>query len=54
MEALRSELSHANDLLTSLQKKGEVLPLSPVASKAAALFKSGLTTTQLYSKYVEV
>lgn len=55
LESLRSELSHANNLVASLQRKGgDVLPLSAEAAKAAALFKSGMSTTQLYSKYIEV
>ena len=52
---LRSELSRANDLVASLERRGgEMLPLSPVAAQAASLFKSGMSITQLYSKYIEV
>lgn len=55
LESLNSELSRANDLVNSLQRMGrEVLPLSPMAAKADVLFKSGFSTTQLYSRYVEV
>ena len=61
IDQLKSELTHANELLTSMRQKksvslveGEVLSLSPAAAKASAMFKSGLTLTQIYSKYVEV
>ena len=61
LEQLRRELTHANELLTSMRQKrssslieGEVLSLSPAAAKASAMLKSGLTLTQIYSNYVEV
>ena len=55
VESMKLELSHANDLVSSFQKKsGEVLLLSPAAAKASALLKSGMSLTQIYSKYVEV
>ena len=61
LEQLKRELTHANELLTSMRQKrsaslieGEVLSLSPAAAKASAMLKSGLTLTQIYSKYVEV
>ena len=61
IEQLKGELTHANELLTSMRQKrstslieGEVLSLSPAAAKASAMLKSGLTLTQIYSKYVEV
>ena len=57
---LQTELSHANDLLTSARHRGalpltegEVLSLSPVASSTSSLMESGLTLTQIYSRYVE-
>ena len=57
---LQMELSHANDLLTSARHRGalpltegEVLSLSPVASSTSSLMESGLTLTQIYSRYVE-
>lgn len=38
-----------------MQKKGgEVLSLSAISCEVTALFKSGMSTTQLYSKFVEV
>ena len=61
LEQLKHELTHANELLTSMRQKrssslieGEVLSLSPAAAKASAMLKSGLTLTQIYSNYVEV
>ena len=52
---MKLELSRANELVNSLQKKGgEVLLMSPAAAKASALLKSGMSLTQIYSKYVEV
>ena len=52
---MKLELSRANELVSSLRKRGgEVLSLSPTAAKASALLKSGMTLTQIYSKYVEV
>ncbi len=55
LEELRLELSRANELVHSYQKKGgEVLMMSPAAAKASALLKSGMSLTQIYSKYVEV
>lgn len=55
VEGLKLELSRANQLVSSLQKKGgEVLHMSPAAAKASALLKSGMSLTQIYSKYVEV
>ncbi len=55
VESMKLELSRANQLVASLQKKGgEVLLMSPAAAKASALLKSGMSLTQIYSKYVEV
>ena len=60
VEQLKHELSHANELLSSMRQKsfsfaeGEVLSLSPAAAKASAMLKSGLSLTQIYSQYVEV
>ena len=60
VEDLKRELSHANELLTSMKQKSltlgesEVLSLSPAAAKASAMLKSGLSLTQIYSQYVEV
>jgi len=57
IESMKVELSRANDLVTSLQRKGcggELLSLSSSAAKASALLKSGMSLTQIYSKYVEV
>ena len=60
VESLKQELSHANELLTSMRQKGvtlsegEVLSLSPAAAKASAMLKSGRSLTQIYSQYVEV
>lgn len=52
---MRVELGHANDLVKSLQSRGgEILLMSPAAAKASALLKSGMSLTQIYSKYVEV
>lgn len=52
---MKVELARANQLVSSLQKKGgEVLHLSPAAAKASALLKSGMSLTEIYSKYVEV
>ena len=59
-EELKQELTRANELLTSMRQKnvtlseGEVLSLSPAAAKASALLTSGLSLTQIYSRYVEV
>ena len=60
VEQLKRELSHANELLSSVRQKsftlaeGEVLSLSPATAKASAMLKSGLSLTQVYSQYVEV
>ena len=55
VEGMKVELSRANSLIKSLQQRGgEVLLMSPAAAKASALLKSGMTLTQIYSKYVEV
>ena len=60
VEQLKRELSHADELLSSMRQKsftlaeGEVLSLSPAAAKASAMLKSGLSLTQIYSQYVEV
>lgn len=60
IEELKQELSHANELLTSMRQKSmhlgesEVLSLSPAAANASALLTSGLSLTQIYSRYVEV
>ena len=53
---LRAELSRANELVASLQRKGgDVLPpLEGISAEVAALFKSGMSATHLYSKFVEV
>ena len=53
--SLQVELSRANELVNSLQKKGgEALPVSPIPAEVTALFKSGMSATQLYTKLVEV
>lgn len=55
VEGLKMEVSRANELVSSLRKRGgEVISMSPAAAKASALLKSGMTLTQIYSKYVEV
>jgi nucleoprotein TPR len=55
VEAMKVELSRANDLVKSLRiKGGEILSMSPAAAKASTLLKSGMSLTQIYSKYVEV
>ena len=55
LEERKLELARANELVASLQRKGgEILLLSPAAAKASALLKSGMTLTQIYSKYVQV
>ena len=60
VEDLKRELSHANELLTSMRQKSltlgesEVLSLSPAVAKASAMLKSGLSLTQIYSQYIEV
>ncbi len=53
---LRAELSRANELVASLQRKGgDVLPpLEGISAEVATLFKSGMSATHLYSKFVKV
>ena len=57
---LQTELSNANDLLNSARQhgflpntEGDLLSLSPSAAGVSAQLRSGLTLTQIYSRYVE-
>ncbi|XP_014283376.1 nucleoprotein TPR isoform X6 [Halyomorpha halys] len=55
--ALKEELAHANILLEAVKQESSeaaVSRLSPMAASASKLMKSGLTLTQLYTKYAEV
>ncbi len=55
----KQELTHANDLLTSIRHRGaslskhEILSLSPAAAQASALLKSGKSLTQIYSEHIQ-
>ena len=57
---LQTELSNANELLSSARQRGflpisegDLLSLSPSAAGVSAQLRSGLTLTQIYSRYVE-
>ncbi|XP_014243123.1 nucleoprotein TPR [Cimex lectularius] len=57
ISALKEELRHANILLEAVKQESSeaaVSRLSPMAASASKLLKSGLTLTQLYTKYAEV
>lgn len=59
VHSLEQELSSANELLAAANKRQslsreELLSLSPRAARASELLKSGLSLTQIYSRYVEV
>lgn len=53
------ELKVANDLLTSVKKKGpemskeELEEFSPTAAAAVKLLRSGMTLTEMYSEYIQ-
>ncbi|KAF6202591.1 hypothetical protein GE061_002989 [Apolygus lucorum] len=56
INALKEELRHANILLEAVKQESSeaaVSRLSPMAASASKLLKSGLTLTQLYTKYAE-
>ncbi|XP_073993343.1 nucleoprotein TPR-like isoform X8 [Rhodnius prolixus] len=57
IKALKEELKHANLLLEAVKQESSeaaVSRLSPMAASASKLLKSGLTLTQLYTKFAEV
>ncbi len=57
ISGLQLELTHANDLLSSMKEQGlhrEALSLSAGAAEFSSLLKSGLTLTQIYSRFVQV
>lgn len=56
LTALKEELAHANILLEAVKQESSeaaVSRLSPLAASASKLMKSGLTLTQLYTKFAE-
>ena len=60
VKTIETELCNANNLLTSARHRGllpmtegEVLSLSPMATETSSLLESGMTLTQIYTRYVE-
>ena len=60
ISSLERELANANDLLSSARQhgslpftEGDLLSLSPTAASASTQLRSGMTLTQIYSRYVE-
>ena len=64
---LEQELARANELLISLKQRGpthpphtsggekeDILSLSPAATEISSFLRSGMTLTQIYSRYVQI